>query len=46
MQQATRREFELHYTAERNCEMLLAIYERARGRLKAEPALKLPRGPL
>lgn len=34
MQQATRREFELHYTAERNCEMLLAIYERARGRLR------------
>jgi glycosyltransferase involved in cell wall biosynthesis len=34
MQQAARREFELHYTAERNCEMLLAIYERARQRLK------------
>lgn len=29
MQQAARREFELHYTAERNCKMLLAIYERA-----------------
>jgi glycosyltransferase involved in cell wall biosynthesis len=34
MQQATRREFELHYTAERNCEMLLAIYEQARRRLR------------
>jgi len=34
MQQAARREFELHYTAERNCEMLLAIYEQARRRLK------------
>ena len=34
MQQAARREFELHYTAERNCEMLLAIYERARRRLR------------
>ena len=34
MQQAARREFELHYTAERNCEMLLAIYELARRRHK------------
>jgi glycosyltransferase involved in cell wall biosynthesis len=33
MQQAARREFELHYTAERNCEMLLTIYERARLRM-------------
>jgi glycosyltransferase involved in cell wall biosynthesis len=29
MQQAARREFELHYTAERNCGILLAIYDRA-----------------
>jgi len=34
MQQAARREFELHYTGERNCEMLLAIYERARQRVR------------
>jgi glycosyltransferase involved in cell wall biosynthesis len=34
MQQAARREFELNYTAERNCEMLLAIYERARRRMR------------
>nr|WP_283812845.1 glycosyltransferase family 4 protein [Bradyrhizobium tropiciagri] len=33
MRHAVRREFELHYTAERNCEMLLAIYEQARARL-------------
>lgn len=33
MQDAARREFELYYTAERNHEMLLAIYERARQRL-------------
>jgi glycosyltransferase involved in cell wall biosynthesis len=32
MQQSARREFELHYTAERNCKMLLAIYERAHQR--------------
>jgi glycosyltransferase involved in cell wall biosynthesis len=31
MQQSARREFELHYTAERNYKMLLAIYERAAG---------------
>jgi glycosyltransferase involved in cell wall biosynthesis len=34
MRHAARREFELHYTAEHNCEMLLAIYERARRRLR------------
>jgi glycosyltransferase involved in cell wall biosynthesis len=38
MQRAARREFELHYTAERNCEMLLAIYERARSRLSLSQA--------
>jgi glycosyltransferase involved in cell wall biosynthesis len=34
MQQAARREFELHYTAERNCEILIAIYERACRRMR------------
>jgi hypothetical protein len=34
MRQAARREFELHYTAERNYEVLLSIYERARQRVR------------